>query len=224
MDTRLTWLDDLRGGGVLRRASLAVRKRLPVSARHLLRLARHINAGGQASPWLPADLLTDCRMCASRHDLVRLLPQGGRVAEVGVARGAFSRHILSAAAPEELHLVDLDFTQLAGDVADDARSVLHRGLSYEVLAAFPDDHFDWVYIDADHSYAGASRDAAAAARKVKPGGFLVFNDFAHADPFLGAYGVHRAVAEFAIERHWQAVWLAFEPSALYDIALRRPSA
>ena len=65
-----------------------------------------------------------------------------------------------------------------------------------MLSGFPDAHFDWIYVDADHSYEGLLRDANAAATKVKPGGFLVFNDFAHADPFLGAYGVQRAVADF----------------------------
>jgi hypothetical protein len=85
-----------------------------------------------------------------------------------------------------------------------------------------DASFDWIYIDADHSYAGVQRAAAVAAEKVRPGGFLVFNDFARADPYLGAYGVHRPVVEFAVERKWPLVWLAYEANALYDVALKRP--
>ena len=65
-------------------------------------------------------------------------------------------------------------------------------------------------------------DARVAATKIKPGGYLVFNDFAHADPYLGAYGVHRAVVEFAATRGWKFVWWAYEPNGLYDVALRRP--
>jgi len=91
-----------------------------------------------------------------------------------------------------------------------------------VLQHLPDAHFDWIYIDADHSYEGVLRDAQAAAPKVKPGGYLVFNDFAHVDPELGAYGVHRAVVDFAVARQWTFSWLAYEPRALYDVALRRP--
>lgn len=53
------------------------------------------------------------------------------------------------------------------------------------------------------------RDANAALTKVKPGGFLVFNDFAHADPFLGTYGVQRAVADFVVANRWPVVWLAY---------------
>jgi hypothetical protein len=67
-----------------------------------------------------------------------------------------------------------------------------------------------------------TRDAHIAALKVKPGGYLVFNDFAHMDPFLGAYGVHRAVVDFAVSRAWAFAWFAYEPNALYDVALRRP--
>jgi len=74
------------------------------------------------------------------------------------------------------------------------------------------------------TYCGVSRDANAAATKVKPGGFLVFNDFAHIDPFLGAYGVHRAVVEFAIARRWRFARFAYEIRGLYDVALRRPMA
>ena len=99
--------------------------------------------------------------------------------------------------------------------------MMHNGASSTVLAEFPDFYFDWIYIDADHSYAGVSLDAKAAASKIRPGGYLVFNDFAHMDPFLGAYGVHRAVVDFAVTYGWGFAWIAYEPSALYDIALRR---
>lgn len=142
--------------------------------------------------------------------------------EVGTHRGHFAREILANCLPAELHLIDLDFSFLDSAVARDKRVRLHRGMSHEILESFPADHFDWIYIDADHSYAGTARDAKAAAAKVKPGGFLVFNDFAHADPYLGAYGVHRAVVDFANENLWAFSWLAYEPSALYDVALRRP--
>jgi hypothetical protein len=202
--------------------ALRARKRLPEGLRRLLRLARHVVSTGQSSPPVPSDLLVSCRVCASRHDLVGMLPRRGRVAEVGTDRGHFARHILSASDPAELHLIDLDFSLVEPALGAESRVVMHRGVSHEVLAGFPDAHFDWIYIDADHSHGGVTRDANAAAAKVKPGGFLVFNDFAHMDPYLGAYGVHRAVVEFAIARRWMFAWLAYDGNALYDVALRRP--
>jgi hypothetical protein len=207
---------------VLRSLGLKLRKRTPRIVKHWVRLVKHTTAQGQASPRLPPELVTECRVCASRNDLIERMPHRARVAEVGVEHGYFSQHILSATNPTELHLIDLDFGALDAGLQGDPRVRMHQGFSHEVLAAFPDASFDWIYIDADHSYAGVRRDAAVAAEKVRPGGFLVFNDFAHADPYLGAYGVHRAVVEFAVERKWPLVWLAYEPNALYDVALKRP--
>lgn len=206
----------------LQRIGLSIRKRLPNPLRHVLRVGRLLVRSGRASVWIPADLLAGCRFVASRNHLVGLLPHGGHIVEVGTDRGHFARHILAACNPAKLHLVDLDFSFLEPAVAADPRVVLHSGASHEVLARLPDDHFDWIYIDADHTYAGASRDAAVAAAKVKPGGYLVFNDFAHMDPFLGAYGVHRAVVDFAVARRWPFAWFAYDPNALYDVALQRP--
>jgi hypothetical protein len=207
----------------IQRLSLSIRNRLPERLRHALRLGRHLVPKGQPSMAIPAELLADCRVCASRNELVKNLPRGGRVAEVGTYRGAFARHILSSCEPAELNLIDLDFSLLDPAVANEPRVTTHHGASHDMLARFPDDHFDWIYIDGDHSYEGASRDARVASSKVKPGGHLVFNDFAHADPYLGAYGVHRAVVEFAVTRGWKVTWWAYEPNGLYDVALQRPS-
>ena len=208
---------------LLTRMSLEVRKRLPLRLRHALRLGAHLSVRGQTSPAIPPELLEDCRVVASRQHLIARLPQGGVVLEVGTDTGAFARDILAISAPRALHIIDLDLSRLAADVGSDARVTLHRGLSHERIAEFPDAHFDWIYIDADHSHAGVERDAAAAAPKLRPGGVLVFNDFAHADPFLGAYGVHRAAVEFAVRQQWPLIFMAYEGAGLYDLALRRPA-
>jgi Methyltransferase domain len=207
---------------VVTRFELVLRRNLPTGVRRLLRLGRHALVKGETSPPLPRHLARDCRFSASRYDLVQALPPRGRVAEVGTSKGDFARHILAHCDPAELHLIDLDFSLLDPAVAADPRVQKHAGQSHEALAGFPDQHFDWIYIDADHSYAGTSRDAFAAASKVRAGGYLVFNDFAHLDPYLGAYGVHRAVVEFAIGMDWPFAWFAYDGNALYDVALQRP--
>ena len=161
-------------------------------------------------------------MSSSRYDLVTRLPQGAEIAEIGVHRGDFARHILQTCHPKRLVLVDLDLSLVDPAVTSDPRVEQIRGYSHDILDSFADDSFDWIYIDADHSYEGCKRDALAAASKVRPGGHLVFNDFAHLDAGLGIYGVHRAVVEFAKEQGWPFVRFAYDPAALYDVALRRP--
>ena len=162
-------------------------------------------------------------MCASRHDLITKLPHGGVIGEVGTDRGAFAKRILATCKPAELHIIDLDFSRTDAEICRHPNVTTHRGASQKLLRSFPDAYFDWIYIDADHSYAGVKQDAIAAAPKVKPGGYLVFNDFAHIDPALGTYGVHRAVVEFATTNWWSFAWFAYQKNALYDVALRCPA-
>jgi predicted O-methyltransferase YrrM len=205
----------------LRRLNILLRTSAPERLRTAYRLVRSLGAAQGSAP-LPAELVRDCRFCASRLDMLSELPRQGIVAELGTFRGTFARQILTRTDPRELHLVDVDFSRFDRSIADDKRVSCHLGLTHEIISAFPDRHFDWIYIDADHSYAGASRDARVSAPKLKPGGFLVFNDFAHIDPGLGRYGVHRAVVDFANETRWPFRFFAFERSALYDVALQKP--
>ncbi len=207
---------------MLKQLELRVRKRMPRPLRQIVRMGRNMVARGEPSPRLPAHLLEACKMCASRNDMLLDLPKHGRVAEIGTDKGTFARRILKRNEPAELHIVDIDISQLSRDVAVNPKVKVHVGRSTEVIGGFPNDHFDWIYIDADHSFAGGLADAEAASEKVKPGGYLVFNDFAHTDLEHGRYGVHRAVTQFAVEKDWPFAWWAYEPNGLYDVALRRP--
>lgn len=206
----------------LKRLEMALRARVPERLRRAYRVARAAAAEAPISKPLPAYLVENCRMCASRYELLSLLPKAGVVAELGTWRGAFAGDILKRATPQRLHLVDIDFSQVPAALLADPRVEKHQGLTHAVLAGFADATFDWIYVDADHSYEGALRDARACAPKLKPGGYLVFNDFAHIDPGLGRYGVHRAVVDFMLEAQWPLAYFGFQTSALYDVALRKP--
>jgi hypothetical protein len=173
---------------------------------------------------LPAELVKGCRFCASRYDMLYELPRDGVVAEVGMFRGDFAREIVARAAPRELHLIDVDYSRFDETGLTGPQVHRHRGLTKEVIASFPDAYFDWIYVDTDHSYDATITDARASAPKVRPDGYLVFNDFAHIDPEVGRYGVHRAVVDFAIEARWPMAFLAYDNCALYDVALRKPTA
>ncbi|HEV7260210.1 MAG TPA: class I SAM-dependent methyltransferase [Bosea sp. (in: a-proteobacteria)] len=202
---------------------MQIRTRLPDVIRRTYRLARSLGPV-DAIQAIPADLLDDCRFCGSREAMLSLLPQAGVVAELGTYRGDFARSIMRLNQPSALHLIDIDYSHFISEGLDDPAITRHVGYTHETIAAFPDGHFDWVYIDADHSYAGCLRDAQAAAAKVKPGGYLAFNDFAHIDPWLGRYGVQRAAAEFAVTHRWPMAFFCYQPAGLYDVAFRRPAA
>lgn len=204
-----------------RQIAIGMRARAPGAARWLFRVFRSFTRP-PVSAQLAAALVRDCRFCASRLDMLDHLPHGAIVAELGTDRGDFAREIVTRTRPAALHLIDLSYANFDDRGLLDAAVRRHQGDTRDVISDFPSDHFDWIYVDADHSYRGALRDAHACAPKVKPGGFLVFNDFAHIDPFLGRYGVHRAVVDFANETGWPFRFLAYQVAGLYDVALQKP--
>jgi SAM-dependent methyltransferase len=200
---------------------MRLRARTPQAVRLLYRLGRSVEPI-VPSKTLPEDLVRDCRLCSSRSALLELLPPGGRVAELGTLKGDFAREILARNKPKELHVIDVDYSQFDQTLLADTRLVRHQGLTDAVIGEFEDASFDWIYVDAGHSYDAVAADARASAPKLKPGGFLVFNDFGQIDPFLGRYGVHRAVVDFAIEMGWPLRFFALHHYAMYDVALQKP--
>lgn len=153
---------------------------------------------------------------------MRRMPRNGAVAEIGVDLGDFSEKILALNRPRELHLIDpwtvesgeyrqrevalesarkLDSVarfafvreRFSSDIAGGS-VILHRANSEVAGAEFPDEFFDWVYIDGNHSYEFVRQDLELYFRKLKPGGYIVCDDYHHAGFWND--GVTRAVDEF----------------------------
>lgn len=178
-------------------------------------------------PPLAAEHLANCRVVPSRQDILAQLPKGPVCAEVGVQAGNFSRTILDICQPAELHLVDweLDTYGIARRFAAEIDSgivTLHQGDSSTMVDTFADGRFDFIYIDANHSHEGVARDIAAAHRKIRPGGLLIFNDYTFWSPVeCMPYGVMHAVHEFCLAEGWEFVLLSLNGYGYFDVALRR---
>lgn len=154
--------------------------------------------------------------------LIRELPKGAVVAELGSFQGGSARAILAGAEPRELHLIDRDFSNLRRDFVPDDVVRLHEGDSASTLGTFPDEHFDWIHIDADHSYAGVKRDIDEAKRKVKRDGLLVFDDYVFFSANeLMPYGVIHAVHELCIEDGWAFRYFALAGRMFCHVAVTR---
>ena len=69
--------------------------------------------------------------------------------------------------------------------------IIHRGYSLDVIPRFPPATFNWVYIDADHSYEAVKADLAACRAVLKPGGILAGHDYVN----MPHFGVIAAVEE-----------------------------
>lgn len=150
-----------------------------------------------------------------RADLYKIIDCSLPVVELGVAEGNFSRDMLNWPIPK-LYSVDawqrLDqkgdggFEQrwhdtnyqkavkLLSQFGD--RSVILRGLTYEMAREVQDESIGLLYLDADHSYEGVMRDLEAWHSKVIPGGVVATHDY-----FDVGYGVKRAFADFTKKNH-----------------------
>ncbi len=178
------------------------------------------------APALSLEHLRHCAVVPNRTELIGRLPSGGVVAEVGTLHGEFSRVILDVASPSELHLIDHVIQPGVRQLAEDPRHTglvhIHDGDSASTLELFDDGYFDWIYVDAQHEYDGVKRDIAVARRKVKPEGFLVFNDYTvWSQVEMQPYGVVAAVNELCLEDGWEFAYLALPPHMYCDVAIRR---
>lgn len=201
---------------------IGAKRMAPAPLRRAYRLVRALRSV-PTYRYLPPELVDGGRLCASRYWLLDHLPHDAVVAELGTYKGDFARDIMTRAKPRALHLVDLNYGSFDATGLDGPNVVRHTGRTTDVVSRFEDEQFDWIYIDADHRYEAVLADAEISAPKVKPGGYLVFNDFAHIDPNLGRYGVHQGVSEFILKYRWQVAFLALDAAGLYDIAIRKPA-
>ena len=161
----------------------------------------------------------------TRRFMSNYVQPGGIGAEIGVFWAHFAEVLTAEFQPAKLYLVDpwhklhgktypswgryTNFGKLTTqETLDRARDlelrypgVVEVRVEYgaEFLAAMPDAHFDWIYLDAHHAYAEVKADLTAILPKVKIGGVIMGDDY-FTDPASQHAGVKRAVDEFAVER------------------------
>jgi hypothetical protein len=172
---------------------------------------------------------------SSRLRLLNELPRSSIGAEIGVWKGGFAEKMLATAQPRQLHLIDpwrffddtdhasawyggtsaknqQNMDRIFADVLDRFEDeirrgivVVHRETSSDAAHTFPDDYFDWIYIDGDHNYDPVKEDLEIYGRKVKPGGLICGDDYS-----LGGWwgdSIVRAVDEHVAAGKSDLVWI-----------------
>ena len=186
-----------------------------------------------SAPMLQESQVKNCRFVESRLKMLEYLPKNSVVAEVGTQYGHFAEKILAIAKPKKLHLLDYNFDLFKAEISKKQKSLLqegiengtvelHEGDSSTSLSSFPDEYFDWIYIDADHAYQGVCKDIQQGYTKVKAAGMMVFNDYTNWSVCeVMPYGVAKAVNEFCIANNWELVFFAFQALGYHDVAIRK---
>lgn len=149
-----------------------------------------------------------------------MMPKNSICAEVGVFRGDFSRDILKIVKPRKLFLIDawtyskdyhatnysndanqanynLNYERTKQRMLGKQNVEIIRGRTEETLKSFPNNYFDWIYLDADHRYEFIKKDLEQAFLKVKPLGFITGDDYVdNIEESTKFFGVIKAVTEF----------------------------
>ena len=193
----------------------------------------HDNATDYFSDVVPPQLsdfhLRNSRIVPTRDHILPLMPKGGVCAEVGTQTGGFAKLIYSILRPSKLHIYDIDYRVFDhahfASAIESGRVELHEGDSSTLLGTLPDRHFDFIYIDGDHSYNGIVKDLAQAARKIKHDGWIVCNDYTIYSPLEKTkYGVYRAVNELCLQQGFEIAYLGLHQWGYHDVALKRRQA
>lgn len=121
--------------------------------------------------------------------------------EIGVREGMFARNILSRS--------NIKFYGLDINIHSGAKNLKTEYIEYNLIHGrspdysinFEDGFFDWIYIDAGHSYNNVKNDLEAWYPKLKNGGIFSGDDYMNFNnPTEGLYGVVEAVEEF-VDNH-----------------------
>jgi len=217
-------------GGMLgeqaRKLKKLVRKLSGLSTLDDLTVAQRRDMWPPASP-LQEKHLRNCRLVENRHVMLEHMPKHATCAEIGIWRCDYSQEIMAVTQPSRLHLVDIDPASIecankkfSQEIASGNVSV-HLGDSSAVIASMPDNYFDWIYVDGDHSYEGVKRDLEATLPKLKHDALVALNDYIYFEPSgFSKYGIIEAVNEFCIEHDFELVYFALHGRMYCDVVLR----
>lgn len=178
----------------------------------------------------------------TRLDLIKILPPGALLAEVGTWRAYFATEILNNTPVGRLFCVD-PWQGQTGNCSENEKTVAEheadlsetkhhlrghlpsgrvrvvRGFSVDVATndrTIPP--LDGVYVDADHTYQACFDDLTAWSKRLKPNGVLMGHDYT-ANEFSKKWnwGVIEAVRDFCAKYGWQITHLTDEDFASYRL-------
>jgi len=167
----------------------------------------------------------DLENISTREELIKTLVPKGIGIEIGVKEGAYSSFILNNCSDLKLYLLDC-WDQQDPKIYNDLNynNSIHienlkktitnvfphfkkvriiKGYSDEFVDLFPNNFFDFIYIDANHSYEAVKNDLIKWFPKLKNNGLFSGHDYLDGKDgiYETEYGVKSAVDEFAIKNN-----------------------
>jgi len=202
---------------------------------------------------LQESVLQGAHILPDRTAALKFMPKYAICCEVGVAYGDFSKLILEIMSPKKFYAIDYyskenpfrrfwdrdHFRQdnmphkewyenrFANQITSGLVEIC-QGYSWDVLSQFPDDFFDYAYVDAAHDYESVRKDIEVLQHKIKDGGYIQFNDYTPSNSDARVfYGVVPAVNKWVNATQEQNTpivthvkYLCLHPYNLMDIVIQ----
>jgi hypothetical protein len=146
-----------------------------------------------------------------RIDMIcNLIDRNSIGAEIGCQKSIFSKNIHAIINPKELHLIDLfadekNYLISKENTKNLKNTFLHKGNSIDLYKNFKNNYFDWVYIDADHTYDAVISDLNNWSSKVKEDGWIMGHDYVLSNyhQYAENWGVIPAVFDFILKNNYE---------------------
>ncbi len=157
-------------------------------------------------------------------ELLHDLPQGSIGVELGVDAGGYSLRMLDIVKPRKLDLVDawkqypgMRRTQenhdklyefVLNSFAPEIEAGIvevHRTSTQKAAKGFPEDYFDWIVVDADHTVAAVGWDMERYWPLLKHGGWMICHDYLIHEKKGVQFGAKMAVDDFLVEHQSASV-------------------
>lgn len=182
------------------------------------------------------------QLLPKRIDLIKMLPAGSTLVEVGCWRGYFAIEILNEC-PNVAKLICVDRWRTATTYNDPLSDTDHEAnlaeAKHHVRGHLPSGRVRFirgdsvavaendrtippltaVYIDADHSYEACLADLIAWSKRLKHDGVILGHDYTdtHPNAIKWGFGVVRAVTEFCRDYGWRLTHLTQEDFPSYRL-------
>lgn len=191
--------------------------------------------------FLPMHQMENAKLYPGRLAFLKSLDKNLDILEIGVAAGDFSEQILKECLPKNLYLLDkYDLFDVMFIEHNPRRYEAHEHLDFvtnrfknynNVHLLVGDSHdllpnlniqFDYIYIDAHHSYENFYKDLKDSIKLLKPNGILGLNDYTYVDENGEIYGVIEVTNRFLkANPDWEITGFALHDRGYNDMYLRR---
>ena len=176
-----------------------------------------------------------------RRYIISQINKNSVIAEVGVWKGEFSKKILDYCMPEKLFLIDpwlfdikvrgcapqvegkeplnqkyfdQAYNETISKFANNLNVEIIKNTSLDSSKKFNNEYFDYIYIDAEHSYNAVKQDLNCWYPKLKKNGYMFGDDY-HWREEDGTLSVEKAYQEF-FEFNKIKHWCVFKSQVIFQ--------